>query len=444
MEYSKLIVQFLNQRIASYRIDSVGIDGGYWNIKRSIRSYVPALASTISGDSLVFVRYNDTSAHFEVRPGDTCALWYVADTMFCGTPEYPHPLVGHLNNVLNGLWGFQVNAADSSLSSDTCNLVSGGIPYYRAFNFYPTLFPGYSAFIDSVKIFPFGCINGNIDDKPLTNYISISSDGGWAFRKNAGDSLLYKLGAIKMKEVGAAMVELYANVLPSGYGSVTSTLFNHQYPDNADNQWSGGATISVTPSKTELLSFLNNRYTDTVGQFIQTSDGYLGYINKWSNPNDTVKLFHIRFYSDLTRKLADDICSPKVCPSICFRWIPRKDSTLRIDTVKRISCRETALQMIHDAVYQQIGTCVDAQVAGLEAHYDAVCGNGDSLKDEIILQYPIDYYHFTLFYYDRSGNVVKVVAPKGVKANPTGTGDPTRMDHPTHTYITEYDYNSLG
>ncbi|MEP7220128.1 MAG: thrombospondin type 3 repeat-containing protein, partial [Bacteroidota bacterium] len=100
--------------------------------------------------------------------------------------------------------------------------------------------------------------------------------------------------------------------------------------------------------------------------------------------------------------------------------------------------------MIHDAVYQQIGACVDAQVAGLEAHYDAVCGNGDSLKDEFILQYPIDYYHFTLFYYDRAGNLVKTVAPKGVKANPTGTGDPTRMDHPAHTFITESDYNSLG
>jgi RHS repeat-associated protein len=48
-------------------------------------------------------------------------------------------------------------------------------------------------------------------------------------------------------------------------------------------------------------------------------------------------------------------------------------------------------------------------------------------------------YHYTLFYYDRAGHLVKTVSPKGVSNTVANI-----QDHPTHEFETEYDYNFLG
>ncbi len=48
-------------------------------------------------------------------------------------------------------------------------------------------------------------------------------------------------------------------------------------------------------------------------------------------------------------------------------------------------------------------------------------------------------YHYTLFYYDRAGNLVKTVSPKGVKDTCS-----SREIHPALSFETEYDYNFLG
>ncbi|MDP2692926.1 MAG: RHS repeat-associated core domain-containing protein [bacterium] len=71
--------------------------------------------------------------------------------------------------------------------------------------------------------------------------------------------------------------------------------------------------------------------------------------------------------------------------------------------------------------------------------------NADLVKDELKMEYavPSDIYHFTLYYYDRAGNLVRTVPPSGVKLSLDSNGDPVRL--PTeHTYVTGYDYNSLG
>ncbi|MEP7219494.1 MAG: thrombospondin type 3 repeat-containing protein, partial [Bacteroidota bacterium] len=62
----------------------------------------------------------------------------------------------------------------------------------------------------------------------------------------------------------------------------------------------------------------------------------------------------------------------------------------------------------------------------------------DHINDLFWLDYPVNYYHFTLYYYDRAGNLVKTVPPLGVDLSKT-----TRSAHPNHTLITGYEYNSL-
>ena len=59
----------------------------------------------------------------------------------------------------------------------------------------------------------------------------------------------------------------------------------------------------------------------------------------------------------------------------------------------------------------------------------------------ITVEYPVDYIHFSLYYYDRAGRLVRTVPPKGVSVlGPVAT----RSNPTSHTFITEYDYNALG
>jgi RHS repeat-associated protein len=90
-----------------------------------------------------------------------------------------------------------------------------------------------------------------------------------------------------------------------------------------------------------------------------------------------------------------------------------------------------------------------------DAVYTAKC-----LAAKNIEQFKVDYYtseyHYTLYYYDMAGNLVKTVPPKGVKPNFSGTFTNSVKNYrnngdysltpvvPAHTFATQYCYNSLG
>ncbi|MCT4647093.1 MAG: hypothetical protein N4A74_19045 [Carboxylicivirga sp.] len=81
-----------------------------------------------------------------------------------------------------------------------------------------------------------------------------------------------------------------------------------------------------------------------------------------------------------------------------------------------------------------------AAIAGMksQAKYDQLCTSLDSLEDELAISYANQAQHFTLYYYDRAGNLSKTVPPAGV--NPcTNINDWTG-----HRMVTNYEYNSLG
>ncbi|MES2285442.1 MAG: RHS repeat-associated core domain-containing protein, partial [Bacteroidota bacterium] len=74
----------------------------------------------------------------------------------------------------------------------------------------------------------------------------------------------------------------------------------------------------------------------------------------------------------------------------------------------------------------------------LLASYHQNCINGAAVLDHFSTSSPLGYYHYTLYYYDRAGNLIKTVPPKGVDDTKTNRGQ-----HPAHTFVTEYAPNSL-
>jgi len=61
-----------------------------------------------------------------------------------------------------------------------------------------------------------------------------------------------------------------------------------------------------------------------------------------------------------------------------------------------------------------------------------------NINDWVEVAQSMDMGYFTLYYYDRVGNLVKTVPPKGVKTVSNKT------DIPEHEYVSEYKYNTLG
>ncbi|MDO6761757.1 hypothetical protein Q4566_16230, partial [Tamlana sp. 2_MG-2023] len=93
-----------------------------------------------------------------------------------------------------------------------------------------------------------------------------------------------------------------------------------------------------------------------------------------------------------------------------------------------------------EAIAANVERCVNDSKAQLEANVDAAINDVDSLEDEVLLKYNqgvSDVYHFTLYYYDRAGNLVRTVSPEGVQ---TVSGRVATE----HAYVTGYDYNSIS
>jgi RHS repeat-associated protein len=74
------------------------------------------------------------------------------------------------------------------------------------------------------------------------------------------------------------------------------------------------------------------------------------------------------------------------------------------------------------------------------AQYRHTCLNNARESERLKTEHQREEYHFTLFYYDRAGQLVRTIPPQGVSLLPAGNTTGT----PAHTMATKRTYNSLG
>ncbi len=121
--------------------------------------------------------------------------------------------------------------------------------------------------------------------------------------------------------------------------------------------------------------------------------------------------------------------------AICMRWASQpvlKDSVPVIDS--------TEIPKMSRGVETAIDRCVEKQIKLAEESFKEKCISTGEIRDVLALEYSIRQEHYTLYYYDRAGNLVKTVPPAGVR--PLATAD--RSQTPAHELVTTYTYNSLG
>jgi RHS repeat-associated protein len=158
--------------------------------------------------------------------------------------------------------------------------------------------------------------------------------------------------------------------------------------------------------------------------------------------------------------------------SICFRW---KTPAVIPDSVKTfynpISCDSISCQIIYNSIVSQVGLYIQSQLDSFATNYMNTCAVSSNIKDTLTLTYQLGYHHYTLYYYDRAGNLVRTVPPEGVQyyyhyGPPPGPGPgppgggvtppcwpppcttipidtSNRLGTTNHTLKTLYKYNSL-
>lgn len=149
-------------------------------------------------------------------------------------------------------------------------------------------------------------------------------------------------------------------------------------------------------------------------------------------------------------------CDFSIDCTIYFKW--KAPSFTPQTTITLKTCDQMSTEYLMASIDKQLSECKQAKLNTLKNAYQTTCAKVNSLKDTLVFNYSNAYHHFTLFYYDRAGNLVKTVPPKGVSdynashtsaAYHNSYGQPTSRRaipayNTTSNYATEYIYDSFN
>ena len=472
MPYEDLIEAYLNTKLEDYWASS---GGTYWTeFMTVLREVAPDSIVARITDSVVFVPpfgRDVTPPRFELRNG--CELWYVADTLEWSDIYYDkiHPLVENLNSYLDGMWGTSVDSSVAKRSGSTDCVLDGAFRGLVAREYsHRTNADGlYSQYIEAPVVF----VSGHVEPQDIDYHIAFNAEYERALFYGFGATGrlmgMHSLNGVNGNtDTIAFSNDLFCN--PPNDADKTYIMFYHDVSGSGgcgdSHQYQAVATdfaLFIDPDADidiniedhpehstddgyyNLEQALDTAYTSLVGRFEQDSAGYLVYITlNWGGTfgtPDTCRVFGIRFFADPTFKLTDSICGLKDCPEVCWKWAEPTVDTSDAERLHAPPCDETAARRIKGGIFNSINRCVDDALYDLKRQYEEKCGRPDSLDETITIEYPVDYIHFSLFYYDRTGRLVRTVPPKGVNVlSALATRDSTT----SHSFISEYDYNALG
>lgn len=139
--------------------------------------------------------------------------------------------------------------------------------------------------------------------------------------------------------------------------------------------------------------------------------------------------------------------------TMCYRWGELDTVTPPADapvfTNSPPSCAQQAARQILAAITQQVSAWEQRETNLLTEQYQEKCVALKDQKETFTVSYQLGYYHYTLYYYDRAGNLVKTVPPAGVVPLTTkqletlALNDRGTWPTPAHLLPTTYRYNSL-
>jgi len=134
---------------------------------------------------------------------------------------------------------------------------------------------------------------------------------------------------------------------------------------------------------------------------------------------------------------------------VCVRYTFELDNTPK-DIEVPLSCEEIQQQNQNNAIRGLLSACLEDKTNELKENYKKCA---EDYTDNLSMRYDLVAGQYTLYYYDRAGNLIETVPPLGVNllnstqvsSVKTYRDDPNGKTpvYPSHTMRTKYRYNSL-
>ncbi len=111
------------------------------------------------------------------------------------------------------------------------------------------------------------------------------------------------------------------------------------------------------------------------------------------------------------------------------------------------------VEEMQNEMLEKVNDCKEQMQGTIELGFEETCLNPGTFMDKMEITYNLPYYQYTLYYYDRAGNLTKTVPPEGVDlldmdeineimVMRTG-GTNVTEGLPDHRMATKYEYNGL-
>ncbi len=214
-------------------------------------------------------------------------------------------------------------------------------------------------------------------------------------------------------------------------------------------------SITAITSAMDPVAVSSAYLTFTKGVSLTAAIGVVGCTrNTISASGSKIQLNSTKFGSTTTTDILDlgaDGSSTITVPTIYYKPKSISQKTIGILAKHAHDCNQDNIDYVSAILQSQLALCRQNEIDSSLVRYNNHCTMPDSIKDSLYIDYGVSYEHFTLFYYDKKGNLVKTVPPAGVDrfdyaydSNGKKTNHPSRTDVKKHQLATEYRYNSLG
>lgn len=150
----------------------------------------------------------------------------------------------------------------------------------------------------------------------------------------------------------------------------------------------------------------------------------------------------------------DDCARTSGSRAVYLKWLPAPEQiTLTEDQEKLVHdltpepCADAQMEIVRRSVYGQLDNWLTTLQEEYRQAYTTACTQLDNLNDNLTISYDLGYHHFTLYYYDRAGNLQRTVPPAGVELMDVSSAAKlatAKASATSHRMETRYKYNSLG
>ncbi|MBL8001160.1 MAG: hypothetical protein JNL05_04280 [Flavobacteriales bacterium] len=140
----------------------------------------------------------------------------------------------------------------------------------------------------------------------------------------------------------------------------------------------------------------------------------------------------------------NNLCIPT---EVCLHWVPEVAPATPPDPSTALSCEAIHAQALRQELLAAITMQVEQLVDQFAQDYMSRCAVPANIQDNLHVSFASGKHHYTLYYYDRAGNLMSTVPPNDEDKQLDHAGVPEANwpnNVPAYDERTQYRYNSLG